>query len=447
MKYLFIIFLSIALMAQDSDFNIKKSWNGYEGSKLEQLEISPGGKLIMKNIKGDILIEGSDKSRLRCKEIFTVKTHNKSEVREIFLENRSYIEKNDNAVIITGQNNYENYYSRFEIIIPKNYSIDTKTKGGDITALKINGVIKMQTAGGDLEGDQIQGDIVWHTTGGDVSIENSGGKIDIQTEGGDIELENIKSEIKIRSSGGDIQVYNLQGSGSAKTSGGDIDINLLEGTHFAAVTSGGDITIDNSSIDIQAKTFGGDIRISKAAYKLELNTSGGDISLDRLEGDLSAESSGGDIAAGNIIGSAFIKTAGGDITVKSINKDLDISSSGGDITVKQAYSNIKAVSSGGDIFIKKFNNTNTDKNYVNLASSGGNLTCYLEKNISARIHARIKMRRDKYKIYSEIPLQTNKKQSHGTYILSGEASLNEGHSLIELKTDEGHIRIKTINNE
>jgi len=447
-KYIniFLLLAVSSLIGRETAFELKKTGRGFEGTAETRIKADLKGSLEIKEISGDIFIEGTDDNHFVCKEMFKVKSHNKSTAMKMYQAHKAGVQPKNNHILIKGGKTDSEYSSNFEISVPRTYSINTISNGGDITIIRVESDISIKTSGGDLEGSGLKGNIVFSTSGGDVSIENSQGDMKAITSGGNIELEKLISKIHARSSGGNILIHDIKGDGSAKTSGGSIDLDLIEGDSFNVVTSGGNITAENSNINLIAKTFGGNIRISKATKNLDIKTLGGNINLDGLDGNLRAKSSGGNINVGNVTGSAYINTSGGDITIKSVNENGEFESSGGSITIQEAYSDITAHTSGGNIWVQKFNNENNDKNNVDLFSSGGDLTCFLSNGISARIKAKIKMKKDRYNIQSEFNMQKTKEYKKGKYFLEGESIINQGEALVNLETKEGDITIKEINN-
>ncbi|HMA63135.1 MAG TPA: hypothetical protein VKP78_10845 [bacterium] len=442
-----IILLVSVLGAQSARVDMEKTSQGFEGTVRTELNVKPRGLLEIESLTGDLILDGTDQNQFLCLESFRVKTRNTGRAENIVAEHRAIIKKNNQGTTIQRNKHSRDYSSYYEIKIPRNYSVDAVCKSGDVTAINLIGNFEMKTLGGDAEISQLKGEINIQASGGDVNLDNCNGPIQIKVQGGDLDLEEIEGVVTVRNSGGSIDLESMKGSGTIKNQGGNINLNTLEGGHLTVENSGGNITIGNSNMDIRASNSGSKIHINKANGDLDLNTLGGAIAVGALEGNLKSEAKGGDIKLGNISGSLNATIKGGDLSVKSVHGNLEAENKGGDITVDKAYSNVSATSSGGDIQITKYNNKNSNLNNVNLTGKGGNLTCYLEKSISAQINAQIKMKRNRYNIISDFDLDIEKQRSFGRYIWQGKGTLKNGQALIELQTNEGDIVIKKVINK
>lgn len=443
-----LIFLFIFSLVHAQDIKLEETWDGYEGEFITQLDIQTEGALKVENYSGDVYVEGTDDTEFYCTEIFTIKSRSRSRARSIFKKNRVRIEEKDDRIIIEGSNPGRIYYSRLEIRIPQKYFANVISEGGDITAVNLTGSFTGTSQGGDLDCSEIRGELSLQTLGGDISVDNANGNITVKTSGGDVDLEAIESEVKIRTAGGDIDLYRFKGQGSIKTSGGDINLQALEGEELSVMTSGGNISINNSNINLNARTFGGDIRLSKASKNYDLDTKGGDIFVEEVEGDLKTKTSGGDVEVGHLTGTLFVKSSGGDVIIQTVRNDVEVINSGGDITIEQANGNVDIKGAGGDIYIRKLNNKDPEQNNVAISSSGGKINCHIDKSISAILKAQIQMKHyQDYDLISDFDLEIKSEKVRNKYVIRGNAYINGGKSLIDLRNDEGDIKIKAINNK
>jgi DUF4097 and DUF4098 domain-containing protein YvlB len=176
--------------------------------------------------------------------------------------------------------------------------------------------------------------------------------IDIRTSGGDIKVAQLKGDARGRTSGGDIQVTDIQGPVDMGTSGGDVRAEQIEGATRLS-TSGGDLDIARLKGDLDAKTSGGYIHLDNVVGKVVARTSSGNVIARGIRGDSELKTSGGDIRA-TIDGKIAAHTSGGDVTAELVgaNRGISVTSSGGDLTVrvpKDTKAELNAATSGGSV--------------------------------------------------------------------------------------------------
>lgn len=197
---------------------------------------------------------------------------------------------------------FNNINAKIEAKVPKNFTLDIETSGGDIAAYEVTGDI-------DLE-----------TSGGDIILEGNTGELRVNTSGGAIRLRDHNGLSDLSTSGGDIEVRGHRGDLEAGTSGGDIDLDVIDG-EINGSTSGGDIIciLSGKNKGIRLSTSGGSIKVkvpSETEAKVHLYTSGGDCKLRFDEADLSKdkdhEIKGKLNGGGELISCS---TSGGDVTL------------------------------------------------------------------------------------------------------------------------------------
>lgn len=176
--------------------------------------------------------------------------------------------------------------------------------------------------------------------------------IDIRTSGGDMTIGQLQGTAHAKTSGGDIRVTDIRGPVDVQTSGGDIHVEQVDGQTRVS-TSGGDVEIARVNGDLDAKTSGGYIHLDDIVGKVLARTSSGNVIARGVRGDSELKTSGGDIRA-TIDGKIAAHTSGGDVTAELVgeNRGISVSSSGGDLTVrvpKDAKGELNAATSGGSV--------------------------------------------------------------------------------------------------
>ena len=214
---------------------------------------------------------------------------------------------------------FETNHVRFTIEVPRDYPVDLRTSGGDVSVRDLNAPVHAATSGGDI------------------SIAGVAGKLGMLTAGGDLRLQDVSGAVHAQTSGGDIEVKYLKGPARLSASGGDIDIANSTGT-LDLRTGGGDIRLRNDTGKIQGFTAGGGVWAQLRANDGARFSSGGgdiDVSLPRNVGAaLDARSNGGSLTSEFPLSTTRIKSdtrlSG---TIGGGGALISLQASGGDIRI------------------------------------------------------------------------------------------------------------------
>jgi hypothetical protein len=262
--------------------------------------VAPGGRLTIEANAADLRVTGTGGNQVI---VHILLTGNERAVERMTLS----AEQSGNDVAVLAKQRAGKWTDwigvwildgKIEVQVPREYNIDIRTSGGDMTV------------------GQLQGTARGSTSGGDIRVTDIHGPVDMQTSGGDIRLEQIDGQTRISTSGGDIEIARLNGDLDAKTSGGYIHLDDIVGKVLAR-TSSGNVIARGVRGDSELKTSGGDIRAT-------------------IDGKITAHTSGGDVTA-ELVGA---------------NRGISVSSSGGDLTVrvpKDTKGELNAATSGGSV--------------------------------------------------------------------------------------------------
>ena len=175
---------------------------------------------------------------------------------------------------------------QFEIVVPRNYTLDLKTADEEIFVTDIVGDVRVRTAGAGLRLQNITGRIDGTTSGGNIDIKVFEGNAALRTSGGTIVLEGGTGDVKAKTSGGNIQMMDVMGAVNGETSGGTVTLHRCKGGADLK-TAGGSIEVENDG-PVLAKTSGGSIRcqlqevVSSQNVLLDMETTGGSINVSLI---------------------------------------------------------------------------------------------------------------------------------------------------------------------
>ena len=409
-----ILFVNLIPTIALSQEELRKEGRYWVADIVKEFSVNKGGKLIVEEVRGDVIITTWDKNQVKIHEIRKMDVYTKGEAEAIFKDAKSIYRKEDNTVRVGAEGSYRSYMSStFNINLPTEFNIAIGTKGGDISVTELKGTAELSTSGGDIRLVRVDGRVNANTSGGDVLVEQNTQAVTVKTSGGDVDIIDVEGEVD-------------------------------------AKTSGGDISIRNNKARVSAHTSGGDIELQNVGAEVDVRTSGGDIDVDGSAGDISVSTSGGDIELRNVKGVAVAKTSGGDIEAMSIMKGVQAKTSGGDILLKDIQGFIEGATSGGNVEAEMTLKDFSKDHHVELKSSGGDLTLWIPEKLPATINAEIQLTGSTwqdYDIYSDFDLTKEKEDQErgrgGEYIRS-QGKINGGGDLINLSTTNGNITIKKL---
>jgi DUF4097 and DUF4098 domain-containing protein YvlB len=128
-------------------------------------------------------------------------------------------------------------------------NVETQTGSGDVRLTNLQGEIRVQTGSGDVRARQVSGSVRGGTGSGDVEIEESGaGDIDLHTGSGNITARGVQGGFHGETGSGEITAEGQQsGTWDARTGSGNVRLHLPSNAAFEA-----DISTSSGSIDVGA---------------------------------------------------------------------------------------------------------------------------------------------------------------------------------------------------
>ncbi|MGE5056057.1 MAG: DUF4097 family beta strand repeat-containing protein [Acidobacteriota bacterium] len=161
--------------------------------------------------------------------------------------------------------NYRNISVDYEITVPVDTTVrsrsgsgdqiiegtkgnaDVQTGSGDVKLARLNGEIRLQTGSGNIRAREISGSVRGGTGSGDVEIEETGsGDVDLHTGSGNITAHGVQGGFHGETGSGDVTAEGTQsGTWDIRTGSGNVHIRLPQNAAFDA-----DISTSSGSIDV-----------------------------------------------------------------------------------------------------------------------------------------------------------------------------------------------------
>jgi TonB family protein len=301
------------------------------------------------------------------------------------------------------------FWVQFEVAVPRGYSIDVNTEGGDITTGDIGGTASLRTQGGNIKMRSIGG-----AGPHDASLGRSSAKL--ETEGGHIQVLDVLGNLAAFTAGGHINVGNISGDASLRTGGGHVRAGKIGG-RAELETAGGNITVAHAGNFVSVRTGGGQIDFGEVHGSVRAQTGGGGIRVMYVSGPMELESSSGSICLTRVAGALQAATSGGTIT---------------------AWINPDPPSGGGNVRLSGASQ---------LASGNGDIVVYLPRNLAANIDATVTNGGER-RIEADPALHlTIQSSPNGSGPIHAMTALNGGGATLKLKTTAGRIRLQFLDSE
>jgi hypothetical protein len=262
----FVAALSVTLLAATASASVQGQFQRtYQVTGPVELEVlTHSGDIIVRGgPAGTVSVSGKIHAGNNWLDM-RLPSHQSADVQE--LEKNPPIRQNGNSIHIDYVN-MRNISIDYEITVPENSKVQSRTGSGDQTLENLHGDFDLESGSGDMRLHDLNGEIRLHTGSGDVEARNVSGPVTARAGSGDISIEqNAKADVDVQTGSGNINLRGLQGGLHAEAGSGDLTV---EGRQSAGW---------------QIRTGSGNVQLrlpSDAAFNLDANTSSGSVIVDQ----------------------------------------------------------------------------------------------------------------------------------------------------------------------
>jgi predicted Ser/Thr protein kinase/DUF4097 and DUF4098 domain-containing protein YvlB len=262
----------------------------------QSFAMEPGGQFRMDVERGDVHITGGDQDTVEIHVEREVTGASAADATNILKEEHVILKRNGNEISIRAENppslnslahvlwRHPNLNVHYEITVPRSFTVQSKTSGGDVSVAGVQSSVNITTLGGNLDCKDIGGDLDGQTMGGNVRAANCQGKLDLKTMGGSITVDEFNGpNIHAATQGGSVSAdFATAPTGDCElsTSGGNVIVHLPENTAVTidAHTEGGSANSDfpiSTSHGFVNQTLKGPI--NGGGPRLKMETMGGNV--------------------------------------------------------------------------------------------------------------------------------------------------------------------------
>lgn len=302
----------------------------YEEKFQQTVSLARDGKVILRNIAGDIEVKVWDKAEVQIQALKVSRTSSEEQAKKNFEKVTIEVSKDGNTLRIETKRDKE-YFRRssntknvsvdFWLTIPARAAADMKSVSGDIVMEDIGNDAKADTVSGDIDMTGIAGSLKAYAVSGDLTITGAQSGVDCETVSGELKIRRVTGGADLKTVSGDILLENSQGDVEAEVVSGDIELIDVSGAEEVTAKSvsgsvkyvgslsrdgsyhfnvlNGDVTLllpSNSAFELYAKTFSGDIhtdfeitltgKLSKKELRGTVNGGGAELALKTFSGDI-----------------------------------------------------------------------------------------------------------------------------------------------------------------
>lgn len=283
----------------------------YEERFEKSVDLAKDGKVILKNISGNIEVKSWGKDQVKINALKTSRASTLERAKENAGEVTIEVRKEDDTVWI--ETEYPkmgikslNVSINYLLNIPSQASVKVKSVSGDITLVEIGGAVEVDAVSGDIDVMKADRGVDCKAVSGDLELKDITGNADLNTVSGDITLEGLKGSLDVETVSGDVE---MRGISQAKVVKGKV----LSGS----IDYQGDIHPEGK---YSLKSHSGRIEMllpSDSAFELEATTFSGKIVSDfdiTVSGKISKKQLQGIVGGGGA--SVTLKTFSGNIYLK-----------------------------------------------------------------------------------------------------------------------------------
>jgi DUF4097 and DUF4098 domain-containing protein YvlB len=252
-----VLLLSVAAGASD-----------YQGSFERKFQVNGPARLEIETGSSDVTVHSGPAGTVNVTGRIHVNNRwlfgeRSTRVQEI--ENNPPVRQDGNTVQI-GQTNLNNIYVDYEITVPADTRVQSRTGSGDVKVDGLNSELDLQSGSGDLTLENVTGKIQTRSGSGDVRARDISGPFSAQASSGDVQLEERgRGDVEIHTTSGNIEARGIDGALRVEAGSGDISADGKLGGNWDARTGSGNIHLTiprDSGFSLDASTSSGELNMN-----------------------------------------------------------------------------------------------------------------------------------------------------------------------------------------
>ncbi|HUN60490.1 MAG TPA: DUF5668 domain-containing protein [Candidatus Sulfotelmatobacter sp.] len=281
-------------------------WGDVGDNYSYDLDISPkaipaNAPVVVRNIRGDITVRGSDTSQIEVSAHKKVQSWTESEADRLA--------KPVNVEIVQNGDSYEVHPTGYDTS-DAHISVDLDVSVPEKSALTV------RTDKGDVQVSDFQADVSVTDQNGDVEVRGTNGGVLIEARKGDVKVSDTKGDVKVSGKGGEIEATNISGSLTVQ---GD----FYGPVRAEKVTKG--VRLVSPKTDLTVSALAGHLEVGSG--NLDLVDAPGNVSLRTRDTEVNVENAGGKVEIENRNAQTsvrFLSTPRDDVTVDNSSSGISL---------------------------------------------------------------------------------------------------------------------------
>jgi DUF4097 and DUF4098 domain-containing protein YvlB len=262
------------------------------------------GRVVVKNISGDIEIKTWDKEQVKIEALKVAEASSEDRAKEDAALVRIEVSRTDGTLRIETKYPEHGWGHKsldvsvdYSLWIPDKAGVEADSVSGDISAAGIGGAMDLDTVSGEVEVESATKGAECKSVSGGVRLRNVTGDVYLKSVSGSVEAEGVLGAVEAESVSGDIELRGVDQARMvrAKVVSGDV-------TYQGKISSDGKYTLSSHSGDVEV------FLPADSAFEFEAESFSGHIESDfsiELSGKISAKEFHGVVNKGG----AYLKLA------------------------------------------------------------------------------------------------------------------------------------------
>ncbi len=192
----------------------------------KKVSLQPGGKVILDNRNGSVLVEGWDRDEVLIEARIEVKGGNERKLRETLEEVEVMVDAESDKITIDTRypetgftsildvlfGNHVNVNVTYTLMVPYQTNLKIKTTNGRVKVVDVSGQLMLRTTNGKVEAENVGGVLMARTTNGSVTTRieklDADGEYELITTNGSIRVylpSHAAFDVRARTTNGSIE--------------------------------------------------------------------------------------------------------------------------------------------------------------------------------------------------------------------------------------------------
>ena len=243
-------------------------------------------RVVFDNVHGNITLKGQEGGGLKVSGRNIVRAFNRADADRANQQSQVKVIRQGDLLIVRTEEPQTmrmlNISTDIDITVPKNLSIETRGRSGDVTIDDIGGTVDVSSSRGDVRLTNIANDVkVESSHNGLIRATGLKGNLDLQGRGGDLQIEGVEGQVTVNGEfAGTLEFQSIAKALHFQSSRSDLRAAQVPG---GVTLDGGEARLTNLVGPVRFETRDRDVHISDVSDSLELTVDRGDVHLTQTK--------------------------------------------------------------------------------------------------------------------------------------------------------------------